>query len=199
MARRSHVDRALLDYPVDWGDGGGLCVWQGLDAETGAAGPDLPGGRARRYRALPGAARLQPLWRPATLECAAATGRLAANASTARIFEHQQVSGVAFFPADDAGTDHCVDPIAPKDARRRGPVDHGLRPGTVLLLHAAHPADSRAGPGGVEDPARRSKSLALCQPPGRQSPSAGGLYLEPSAALLGLGGKCRDPLFRLPL
>ena len=106
-----------------------------------------------RHRALPAPQRAQPVRRSAALDRSAAD-----MPAAALVPQHHQVPGLAQLPADDARADDRADAGARAGPRRGRRLGHRVRPGAVLLLRPAHPADPRARARGVVDPAGQRES-----------------------------------------
>ena len=101
--RRRAVRRPLFARAVDRRDGARLRVRRGHAMDAGAAAPDLP---ARS--ALGATARVRRAARRAGLRRPEAVGRRLGT----RVPEHDEVSGVAAVPADDARPDDRAVPLA---------------------------------------------------------------------------------------
>src|SRR2546423_2425843 len=84
--------------------------------------------------------------------------RSATDVRIAFVPEHHQVPGVVMFLIDDARSHHRTDSVAGGPQRRSGSTNHSVWTCAILFLHASHPANSRAGARGIEDPAW------VCQP-----------------------------------
>ena len=150
LGGRHHGVDPLLDRSVDWRDGGGLRVWRDPAARACDARSAAVADRADGDGAFVILASV-----PALL-----TGSSDGPPALIRIAESAEVSGVAAVPAHDARPVDRVSPIR----RARAGGDHAcagdVRPRADVLLPAAHPADSRAGAGGVAAPRRTGRTAS---------------------------------------
>ena len=116
----------------------------------------------------------------------------------ARVPRHEQVPGVAAVPAHDAGAHdrgHAAARERPREARG---LARGVRPRSLRLLPAAHPADPRDGARHLAAPYARRHGLAVPRPSAASGARAGRLHVEPRASLSGDGVGRGGALLPLP-
>jgi uncharacterized membrane protein len=193
-----------------------LIPWIGVMAAGYAFGPIMRMDAARRRRwclGLGGGAialflvlrafdlygqSLEPAVEPERRLGAGRSGKTA-GAPAPAFPQHEQISRVASLSAHDARSDDRGHPPARDGARSPGESPDGLRAGSLLLLHPAHPAHSPGG-GRSLAPARGARErVALRESPDGQPAGSRRLRVGPPAPVPGHARRRGAPVHPLPL
>jgi uncharacterized membrane protein len=153
----------------------------------------LRAGMDRTDCGIPGASRLQPVWRSLAVD-----SRRVADHDADLVLQRHEVSAVAAVPVDDTRAG-AADPARPRWRRAAVPAaGTGLRPGAALLFRAA-PAAHPSPHGRPLLCAERRGALDVRIAESRRLPvhAAAGLGAVIAVDLSDLGGSGRDALSRV--
>jgi len=122
-----------------------------------------------------------------------------ANAKTAGLPEHSEVSSIALVFADDARANVRVARACRHCERAGRSHARDVRASAVLLLSATHPADSPRGVHRVADSRGIGESVVVRQSPDDESTGAGGIHVESAVAVSRVGDRGRGVVCAVPV